>query len=108
MKVETGLTTLQTALNNTKAAVKPWGNPPVIVGETGWPTAGPANGAAIACKSCLEKYYASVACWLAKVKTHGWFWFSGFDEPQRHTTIEKNFGIAWSGQTPKVKFACPA
>lgn len=101
--VEIGLRTFQEAVRNTTQAI---GKKPFVVGETGWPSAGPKYGNAIPCKACIQKYYTDVACWLQK-QTYGWYWFSGFDEPKRESEIERNFGIAWSGQTPKVKFTCP-
>jgi len=104
VNVEQGLQTFQQAVTNTRGAI---GNKPLVIGETGWPSAGPKYGEAIPCKACIQKYYTDVACWLQK-QTMGWFWFSGFDEPKRESEIERNFGIAWYGQTPKVKFTCPA
>lgn len=104
VNVEIGLKTFQEAITNTRNAIG--SSKPFVVGETGWPTAGPKYENAIPCKSCLQKYYTDVACWLQK-QSYGWYWFSGFDEPKRETEVERNFGIAWYGQTPKVNFTCP-
>lgn len=102
--IQAGLLTFKEAITNTRNAIGP--NKPFVVGETGWPTAGPNFGKSVACKSCLQRYYTEVACWLQK-QNYGWYWFSGFDEPKRETEIERNFGIASYGQTPKIKFTCP-
>lgn len=90
------------AITNTKNAI---GGKPFVIGETGWPTAGPNFGDAVANLENLRTYWKQAACWL-QTQNMPWFWFSGFDEPNRESTIEKNFGIAWSGQTPKVTFQC--
>jgi len=102
--VDAALGTFQRAITDTINAVGP--TKPLVIGETGWPSAGPNFHAAPACKTCLQKYYSATACWLQKIGTHGWFWFSAFDEPQRESVIERNFGIASSSQTPKVNFHC--
>lgn len=101
--IKQGLVTFQNAVRDTLKAI---GTKPFVVGETGWPTGGPKCENPNTCKSYLQTYYTEVACWLQK-QTYGWYWFSGFDEPQRETAIEKNFGIATSDRTPKIKFTCP-
>jgi len=101
-KINGGLAKFQEAITNTKNAIK---GKPFIVGETGWPSAGPSFGDADASLENTRKYWKDAACWLQK-QNMPWFWFSGFDEPNKQSTIEKNFGIAWSGQTSKVTFTC--
>ncbi|KAF8477583.1 glycoside hydrolase superfamily [Kalaharituber pfeilii] len=103
VNVEAGLQTFQTALQNTRNAV---GSKPIVVGETGWPSAGPAHANATPCEDCVQKYYSTTGCWLQQSGTIGWFWFSGFDEPQKFSTIEKNFGIARSDRKLKVNLTC--
>lgn len=74
-----------------------------VIGETGWPTAGPARGPALATVDALQKYWEAVGCFLVK-ENMPWFWFSGYDEPARESEVERNCGITrWDG-TPKVNF----
>ncbi|KAL7272921.1 hypothetical protein RUND412_004255 [Rhizina undulata] len=100
--IDAALSTFQTAISNTKAAI---GSKPFIVGETGWPTVGPNYENAVASLDNLRSYWKSAGCWM---ESQGipFFWFSAFDEPQRTSTIEQNFGAAWSGQTLKLSLSC--
>lgn len=75
-----------------------------VIGETGWPTAGPDRGPAVASVDNLKTYWKSVGCWLLQQKNIPWFWFSGYDEPARESEVERNFGITSFNGTPKVSF----
>lgn len=101
-----GLETFQQAIKATTSAITKTGlSRPLIIGETGWPSAGNNFGNAIACPTCLQQYYTSTACWLQKNGV-GWYWFSAFDEPLKHGEVEKNFGVATYQKTPKINFKC--
>jgi len=100
--IEDSLATFQKSIAATQAVID---GKPLIVGETGWPTAGPNFGNAVANRENLQAYWKGVACWLQS-QGMSWLWFSAFDEPQRESTIEKNFGTAWSGQTLKLSLTC--
>ena len=42
----------------------------------------------------LQKYWKAAACWLQENTTnYPWYWFSGFDEPNRAGLVEKSFGV---------------
>jgi len=100
--IQDSLATFKTAIANTKSAI---GSKPFFVGETGWPSAGANYGSAKPDLANVQTYWSQTACYLQKQKI-SWFWFSGYDEPQKAAGVEQNFGIAWSGGTPKVKFTC--
>jgi glucan endo-1,3-beta-D-glucosidase/glucan 1,3-beta-glucosidase len=93
----------QKAVSNTKAAIGE--DKQLIIGETGWPTGGPDFGAAHPNVENLQKFYKSAGCSLRSSKTPH-FWFSAFDEPNRGSDIEKNFGIATSDRNLKINVTC--
>lgn len=99
---EQGLQALQTAIGVTRAQAN---NKPLIVGETGWPTAGANFGNAVPSVRNAEIYYKAAECWL---KNSGipHFWFSGFDEPQKAAGVEQNFGVAYSNRQLKYSLNC--
>jgi len=92
----------QEAVANTKAAI---GEKQLIIGETGWPTGGPDFGDAHPSVENLQKFYKSTGCDLRGSKVPH-FWFSGFDEPNKTSDIEKNFGIATSDRNLKIDITC--
>lgn len=102
--INQGLTKFQEAISNTRRAIG--SNKPFMIGETGWPTAGKNFDAAVPTLANLRTYWKAVTCWLMQ-RDYPFFWFSGFDEPHRETgeygVVERNFGIAWSGGSPKVE-----
>lgn len=100
VSINTGLSKLQEAIANTRRAVG-WSKP-FVIGETGWPSAGPTRGQAVASVANTQAYWKAAVCWLQQ-RDYPWFWFSAFDEPQRESQVERNFGIAWSGRTPKAQ-----
>jgi exo-beta-1,3-glucanase (GH17 family) len=95
--IDQGLTTLQKAIYATRTAT---GGKPLVVSETGWPSAGPAFGEAVASLVNLEKYFNEAVPWLLQQKIP-YVWFSGWDEPQRESVVEKNFGVFRSDGTAK-------
>lgn len=90
------------AVGATKAVI---GNKPFIIGETGWPTAGDNFGAAVPSVANLQSYWTETVC---AIQAQGipYFFFSTFDEPNRESAIEKNFGIATSDKKLKISMAC--
>lgn len=100
VSVEAGLAKFKEAIAATRKAIGD--NKPFIIGETGWPSAGPTRGPAVANLEATRAYWKATVCWLQQ-RNYPWFWFSAFDEPKRESVVERNFGIAWSGRTPKVE-----
>ncbi|KAI5815344.1 glycoside hydrolase superfamily [Pyronema omphalodes] len=103
--IDQGLAKLKQAIWDTRKAVGY--EKPFVLGETGWPSAGPNFGAAVASRENAEKYWKAAACWLqTSPSNYPWFWFSGFDEPNRESTIEQNFGVADANQNLKFSLKC--
>lgn len=102
--IDNALAAFKTSIAKTKAAI---GTKPMMIGETGWPTAGPKFGLAVANTANLQKYWTATACWLQKSGTMSWFWFEAFNEPKKGTTIEQNFGVASSNMGRKINLTCP-
>jgi hypothetical protein len=48
----------------------------------------------------LEKYFNEAVPWLLQQEIP-YVWFSGWDEPQRESVAEKNFGVFRSDGTAK-------
>ncbi|KAK6344414.1 hypothetical protein TWF696_008051 [Orbilia brochopaga] len=68
---------------------------PLIVGETGWPSAGQTQGQAIATISKAKQYWKSCACWMRSTR-HPFFWFEIFDEYWKSGGVaETRLGISW-------------
>jgi len=99
---ENALGVFNQGVSRTSAAVK---GKQVIIGETGWPTAGPDFEGSHPSVENLQSYWKSVGCNL-KTRNIPFFWFSGFDEPQRESEIERNFGIATSDRNLKINLSC--
>jgi len=77
---------------------------PIVVSETGWPTAGNTIGGAVPGNNQLKTYLNGVVCGL---KNSGIpiYWFSAFDEPNRGGQIvEKHFGLYNANRTKKPGF----
>ncbi|MCX7818035.1 MAG: glycosyl hydrolase family 17 protein [Kiritimatiellae bacterium] len=68
---------------------------PVWIGETGWPTAGPANGAAVPGIAEQRTFLHSFAV-LARERGIRWFVFEAFDEPWK---TEGGVGPHWGLMT---------
>ncbi len=68
---------------------------PVWIGETGWPTAGPANGAALPGVAEQRLFLRSFAA-LARERGIRWFAFEAFDEPWK---TEGGVGPHWGLMT---------
>ncbi|CUS14357.1 unnamed protein product [Tuber aestivum] len=102
-EVDNAQSVFQKAIDDTKAVIGE--GKQLIIGETGWPTGGPDFGSAHPSIENLQKYYKSTGCSLRNSKTPN-FWFSTFDEPNRATDIEKNFGIATSDRNLKIDITC--
>jgi len=101
--VDQGLAKLKQAIWDTRKAVGY--EKPFVVGETGWPTKGPNFQAATATTANLQTYWKAAACWL-QTTNYPWYWFSGFDEPNKVGEIEQNFGVAIDSQPLKIDLKC--
>ncbi|KAF3910204.1 hypothetical protein ABW21_db0201929 [Orbilia brochopaga] len=79
------------------------GGKPLIVGETGWPSAGNTIGQAVATISKAGQYWRYIACWMRSTH-HPFFWFEGIDEAWKTGAVaETRFGVSWQN-TAKPKF----
>jgi len=77
---------------------------PLIVGETGWPSAGATVGGAVASVANAQKYFRAVACWLRAGKKP-FFFFEAINEPWKTGgQAEAQFGVSWSNGGP-LKFS---
>ncbi|MFI6094354.1 glycosyl hydrolase family 17 protein [Lentzea sp. NPDC051213] len=97
--VDEGVTTLKKAIRETRAATS---GKPLVVTETGWPSAGPAFGEAVASLESLERYFNEAVLWLLQQKIP-YNWFSGWDEPGRFSEVEKHFGVFLADGTAKFQ-----
>jgi exo-beta-1,3-glucanase (GH17 family) len=88
--IDQGLAKLKQAIWDTRKAVGY--DKPFIVSETGWPTKGPNYENAVASVENAAAYWKAAACWL-QTTNYPWLWFSGFDEPNKSSVIEQNFGV---------------
>lgn len=93
------LNKLRAAVSDTRKAIGY--EKPFMIGETGHPSKGPNFGDAIASPENLRAYWKAAACW-ALTKDYPWLWFSAFDEPNRGSVIEQNFGLGMSHSSPPV------
>lgn len=64
----------------------------VVVGETGWPTAGSNFGAAVPSSANLRTYLNQVVC-RARRENVRVFWFSAFDSLWKPAGVERNWGL---------------
>ncbi|MFO0944645.1 MAG: glycosyl hydrolase family 17 protein [Planctomycetota bacterium] len=84
----------------------------IIVGETGWATAGTntANALGIPSVANAQKYYNDYVAWAVahNVET---YYFAAFDEPWKASpttepqSVEPHFGLRYSNGTPKFNLA---
>lgn len=100
--VADGLTKLKEAIGKTKAHT---GTKPFVIGETGWPTFGPKREKAVASKANLQAYWKAAGCYLIKEKIP-FYWFSAFNEPQKSTAVEQNFGVGYSSRNLMIDLKC--
>jgi exo-beta-1,3-glucanase (GH17 family) len=77
-------------------------NKPIVIGETGWPSAGPSYGAAVPSEENQVRYLKEFTSW-AQAKKVQYFYFDAFDEGWK--TNERGVGIHWGlyQQDGKVK-----
>jgi exo-beta-1,3-glucanase (GH17 family) len=62
----------------------------VIISETGWPSGGPSNGAAVASPSDQAAAIASIK---GATKDNGVTWFSWTNDNWKPAGVEQNFGM---------------
>ena len=63
------------------------GGKPVVISETGWPSAGPANGEAVPSLANGERYLAEFTSWAGSAGVP-YFYFSAFDEAYKAAPYE--------------------
>jgi exo-beta-1,3-glucanase (GH17 family) len=95
-EITKALQVFQKAITDTNNAINyaiPHGaKPKFIIGETGWPSAGASFGKGDPSPQNQQRYWKEAACWL-QTTSYGWFWFSAFNEPDKGSVVEQNFGI---------------
>lgn len=81
----------------------------LIIGETGWPTAGDANGQAVPSVQNLQTYVQQIQC---QNKGMQYYFFDGYDSPWKpagNLAVEQHWGI-WqangSSKGVQVKVSC--
>lgn len=80
---------------------------PVVIGETGWPSAGDTNGPAV--PSVANEQTFTKAIYSNAGKLGSTFVFSGFDEPwlSVQNSWGPNWGVWYSNGSPKFTFNAP-
>lgn len=96
----------QTFANALSAAEGVSQGKPVWTGETGWPTAGDTEGAAVPSTANLQRYWREVQCSGGILFGKDSFWFSAFDHATRSDGVEQNFGVATSSRQLKISLNC--
>lgn len=83
------------ALDASYAAVKSaFAGKPVMIGETGWPSEGPAQGPAVANSDNQSRYLREFLDWAGRQDTAvGYYYFEAFDESWK--TNESGVGTHW-------------
>lgn len=81
------------------------GSKPVVVAETGWPSAGEPNGAAVPSMENAERYLREFTAWAAGHHVR-YFYFEAFDEAWK-AQYEGEHGAHWGlwDQDGQLKFA---
>lgn len=89
------------ALRHVSRLYAPFGKP-LIVGETGWPSAGPANGAAVPSREHQAAYIRAVSRY-AHGERLSLFLFEMFDEPWKSAaeSVGPHWGLFDKGGRPK-------
>jgi exo-beta-1,3-glucanase (GH17 family) len=79
----------------------------IIVGETGWPSQGPANGQAMPGISQERQYFQQYSQWASANKVTS-FIFEMFDEPWKGEPYEAHFGLYTTNSQPKFSLSSGA
>jgi exo-beta-1,3-glucanase (GH17 family) len=90
--------------NNLKKNAK---GKPLIVGETGWPTAGATYGQAVPSTHNLQTYINDIQCIDKSIK---YFFFDSVDTPWKAPGVEQHWGVWKSNGASKglkLKTTCP-
>ncbi|CAO3694671.1 unnamed protein product [Umbelopsis ramanniana] len=90
--------------NNLKKNVK---GKPLIVGETGWPTAGATYGQSVPSTHNLQTYINNIQCIDKSIK---YFFFDSVDSPWKTPGVEQHWGVWKSNGASKglkLKTTCP-
>eukprot|EP01117_Protostelium_nocturnum_P012213 TRINITY_DN4487_c0_g1_i2.p1 TRINITY_DN4487_c0_g1~~TRINITY_DN4487_c0_g1_i2.p1 ORF type:complete len:413 (-),score=105.05 TRINITY_DN4487_c0_g1_i2:39-1277(-) len=80
------------------------GGKTVWIGETGWPTEGGNQGAAVPNSDNMKKYLNDFICW-ANANGVPYFWFEAFDEPWKGAGVESHWGLYTKDRVKKAGFA---
>jgi exo-beta-1,3-glucanase (GH17 family) len=78
---------------------------PVVIGETGWPSAGPPNGAAVPSMANARRFLAE---WIAVAAARKipYYYFSAFDEMYKtEGGVGSHWGIMTSARKPKFNIS---
>ena len=75
----------------------------VVIGETGWPSAGPAHGAAVPSAANQARYLINFINW-AQAKNVQYFYFEAFDEGWKinEEGVGTHWGLYQSDSTSKI------
>lgn len=75
----------------------------IVIGETGWPSAGPANGAAVPSPANQTRYLTDFINW-AQAKNVQYFYFEAFDEGWKVNEggVGPHWGLYQSDSTSKM------
>jgi exo-beta-1,3-glucanase (GH17 family) len=71
---------------------KRFGGKPIVIGETGWPSAGPRKGRAVPSPADQARYFHGFVTW-ARQHAVRYFYFDAFDEAWK--TTEHGVGTHW-------------
>ncbi len=75
-------------------------NKTIVVGETGWPSQGPPNGAAVPGIDNERQYFQQYSQWASNNQVTS-FIFEMFDEPWKGEPYEAHFGLYTTDSNPK-------
>lgn len=77
---------------NYQQVVKKFPGKPIVIGETGWPSAGPAQGGAVPSPANQANYLRGFVAWASKHHAR-YFYFEAFDEAWKAS--ERGVGTHW-------------
>lgn len=67
---------------------------PVVIAETGWPSAGPANGGAVPSPDAQERFARAFLA-QARARTYDYNYIEAYDQPWKGASIEGAVGAHW-------------
>jgi exo-beta-1,3-glucanase (GH17 family) len=109
--INSAITELSDLYRGTRAAVDEFAvGLPIIIGETGWPSAGDTNILAEPTLLNAERYFYQSVAWAA-ANDIGIFYFEAFDEnwkPPGYANVEKHWGVHYADGAPKFYIPEPS